>query len=191
VRRRPDSSFYATNFFCGTVDVFDSSFNAATLNGSFKDPLIPSGYAPFGIQNILGNLVVAFAKQDAEKHDDVAGPGHGFVDVFDTNGNLITRLARGFPLNPPWGIALAPLNFGPLSGDLLVGNFGDGRINAYDLNTGRFAGPMTDKFHQAISIDGLWSLVFGGATLSDPAQLYFTSGPNGEADGLFGRLTAQ
>ncbi len=182
---------YATNFFCDTVDVFDGTFKQVTTSGNFKDPLIPAGYAPFGIQNILGNLVVTYAKQDEEKEDDDAGPGHGFVDVYDTNGNLIKRLMRGLPLNSPWGIALAPLNFGPLSGDLLIGNFGDGHINAFDLQSGQFRGTLNDRNNRPISIDGLWSLVFGGASKSDPAELYFTSGPNDEADGLFGKLTPQ
>jgi len=182
---------YATNFFCGTVDVFDGTYKQTSVAGGFKDSNIPAGYAPFGIQNVLGNLVVAYAKQDAEKHDDAAGPGHGFVDVFDTNGNLIKRLVQRFPLNSPWGIALAPLNFGPLSGDLLIGNFGDGHINAFDPVSGQFQGTLNDKHNHPVTIAGLWSLVFGGATASDPGVLYFTSGPNGEADGLFGKLTPQ
>jgi len=182
---------YATNFACGTVDVFNGSFGQVSAPGGFKDSLIPSGYAPFGIQNINGNLVITYAKQDAEKHDDDAGPGHGFVDVFDTNGNLIKRLVQRFPLNSPWGIALAPLNFGPLSGDLLIGNFGDGHINAFSLISGQFMGTLNNQQNHPVTIQGLWSLVFGGATLSDPGVLYFTSGPNDEADGLFGKLTPQ
>jgi uncharacterized protein (TIGR03118 family) len=182
---------YATNFACGTVDVFNGTFAQVSPSGGFKDVLIPSGYAPFGIQNILGNLVVTYAKQDAEKHDDDAGPGHGFVDVFDSNGNLIKRLVQRFPLNSPWGIVQAPLNFGPLSGDLLIGNFGDGRINAFNLVSGQFLGTLNDKLNRPVTIEGLWSLVFGGATQSDPGVLYFTSGPNDEADGLFGKLTPQ
>ena len=182
---------YATNFFCGTVDVFDGTFKQTSVPGNFKDPSIPVGYAPFGIRNILGNLVVTYAKQDADKEDDEKGAGHGFVDVFDTNGHLIKRLVQRLPLNSPWGIAQAPLNFGPLSGDLLIGNFGDGHINAFDPVSGRFQGTLSDKNNHPITIEGLWSLVFGGATLSDPADLYFTSGPNDEADGLFGKLTPQ
>lgn len=181
---------YATNFFCGTVDVFDGKFNPAIASGGFKDAFIPPGYAPFGIQNVNGNLVITYAKQDAEKHDDAAGPGRGFVEIFDTNGNLIKRLVQRFPLNSPWGIAMAPANFGVLSNKLLIGNFGDGRINAFDPTTGFFLGTLSDKNHHPIVIDGLWSLVFGGASISDPAELYFTSGPNDEADGLFGKLTA-
>jgi uncharacterized protein (TIGR03118 family) len=182
---------YATNFFCGTVDVFNGSFQPASVTGGFKDSLIPPGFAPFGIANVLGNLVVTYAKQDAEKHDDVAGLGNGFVDVFDTKGNLIRRLVQRIPLDSPWGIALAPLNFGALSGGLLIGNFGNGRINAFNPVSGLFMGALSDTHQHPIVLDGLWSLVFGGATSSDPAELYFTSGPNSEADGLFGKLAVQ
>jgi uncharacterized protein (TIGR03118 family) len=180
---------YATNFRCGTVDVFDSTFTPATLTGNFQDSHIPSGFAPFGIANILGNLVVTYAEQNATKHDDVAGPGNGFVDVFDTNGNLIERLVKHGHLNSPWGIALAPANFGSLSGKLLIGNFGDGRINAYEPVTGQFVDEVQDANGKAITIDGLWSLTFGGAAASDPGSLYFTAGPNGETDGLFGEIS--
>ncbi|HKV52997.1 MAG TPA: TIGR03118 family protein [Candidatus Binataceae bacterium] len=181
---------YATNFRCGTVDVFDGTW-APAMAGKFRDPLIPPGYAPFGIVNISGNLFVTYAKQNAAKHDDEAGVGRGFVDVFDTSGNLIKRFAVRGALNSPWGVALAPYNFGQVSNDILIGNFGDGRINAFDAHTGVFEGSLRDPSHRPISIDGLWSIVFGGGALSDPAQLYFTAGPNGETDGLFGRLTPQ
>jgi uncharacterized protein (TIGR03118 family) len=180
---------YATNFRCATVDVFDSSFSPSTLSGQFQDPGIPSGFAPFGIANVLGNLVVTYAKQDAAKHDDVAGAGNGFVDVYDTNGNLIRRLVTRGNLNSPWGIALTPFSFGQLRNTLLIGNFGDGKINAYNPLTGFFVDRLEDQSGQPISIDGLWSLVFGGARLSDPATLYFTSGPNNEQDGLVGEIT--
>ena len=181
---------FATNFHAGTVDVFDSTFKtppAGTLTGNFSDPSLPSGYAPFGIANIEGNLFVTFSLQNPEKHDDVAGAGHGFVDIFDTNGNLIQRFASRGKLNSPWGIAEAPFNFGRFSTDILIGNFGDGRINAFK-EAGQFHGQLADPSNKTIVIDGLWALAFGGALNSDPGTLYFTSGPNGESDGLFGSL---
>lgn len=188
---------YATNFHAGTVDVFDSSFHHVTLAGTFTDSHIPKGYAPFGIQNIDGNLYVTYAKQNAMKHDDVAGAGHGFVDVFDTSGHLLNRIATRGTLNSPWGIALAPPSgFGRFSGDLLIGNFGDGRINAFKFPSGgnkfQFDGQLTDSSGRPITIDGLWSLQFGNGdkTPSGPTNtLFFTAGPNHENDGLFGTLT--
>jgi uncharacterized protein (TIGR03118 family) len=182
---------YATNFRCATIDVFDSTFKPASLSGSFHDSKIPDGYAPFGIANILGNLVVTYAKQDDAKHDDVAGEGHGFVDIFDTDGKLIRRFARHGHLDSPWGIALAPFNFGELSGNLLIGNFGNGKINAFDSISGHFVDAIEDAHEQPIVIDGLWSLTFGGAAASSPGILYFTAGPNGEKDGLFGKIMPQ
>lgn len=178
---------YATNFRAGTIDVFNSKFQQVKLSGSFTDPNIPSGYAPFGIALIDGNLFVTYALQDAAKHDDQKGPGRGFVDVFDTDGNLISRFASHGALNSPWGIARAPLNFGPASGRILIGNFGDGRINIFDSN-GSFDGQLSDPTHKAITIDGLWSIRFGTGEAANPNKLYFTAGTNGEADGLFGSL---
>jgi len=150
--------------------------------------MIPAGFAPFGIKNIEGNLFVTYALQNSAKHDDVAGPGNGFVDVFDTSGNLIQRFARHGSLNSPWGLALAPAGFGKFAGDVLIGNFGDGRIGAFDLEAGHLEGQLRDPSGLTISIDGLWSLVFGGGLASDPNTLYFTAGPNGEKDGIFGTL---
>ncbi len=181
---------YATNFHAGTIDVFDSNFAPATLSGSFTDPKIPIGYAPFGIQNISGNLYVTYALQDANKEDDVAGPAHGFVDVFDTSGNLIRRLISHGRLNSPWGLALAPADFGRFSNALLVGNFGNGRINAYNLNTGEFLGQLRDQSNTPITIDGLWALGFGNdAAAGKHNELFFTAGINDEANGLFGKIT--
>ena len=176
---------YATNFQAGTVDVFDSKFQPARLSGSFTDPRIPAGYAPFGIALIDGNLFVTYALQGANKHDDVKGPGHGFVDVFDTDGNLITRFASRGVLNSPWGIARAPQDFGPFSSRILIGNFGDGRINGFS-SFGDFRGQLRDAKRHAIQIDGLWSIVFGASAASDPNKLYFTAGPDDETNGLFG-----
>jgi uncharacterized protein (TIGR03118 family) len=171
------ATLYATNFRAGTIDVFNSTFGQATLAGSFTDPNLPAGYAPFGIQNINGKLYVTYAVQDAAKHDDVAGAGNGIVDEFDTNGNFLKRLVSsgvGSVLNSPWGLALAPSNFGQFSNDLLVGNFGDGTINAFDLN-GNFLGTLTDPSGNQIVIEGLWGLLFGGGTAASGAadQLFF------------------
>jgi uncharacterized protein (TIGR03118 family) len=185
---------YATNFRFGTVEQFNSSFQ---LVKSFTDsklantcPLPNQCYAPFGIQNIGGNLYVTFALQDAEHHDDVAGPAHGFVDVFDTSGNLIQRLILHGRLNSPWGLAHAPADFGLFSNALLVGNFGNGRINAYDLNTGEFLGQLRDQTNTPITIDGLWSLQFGNdANAGLHNELFFTAGIDDEAHGLFGKIT--
>src|SRR6266704_1963493 len=126
------SRLYATDFHNGKVDIFDSSFHAVTIAGAFTDPTLPAGFAPFGIQNIDGNIYVTYALQDEFQHDDVAGPGNGFVDAYDSSGNFIRRVASAGELNSPWGLALAPADFGRFSGDLLVGNFGDGRIHVFD-----------------------------------------------------------
>jgi uncharacterized protein (TIGR03118 family) len=186
---------FATNFRAGTVDVFGPPssagglFTPATTDGGFKDPNIPAGFAPFGIQNIDGALFVTYAKQNpATKHDDVAGPGNGFVDVFDTDGVLLKRFAARGVLNSPWGVARASFAFGKFSGDILVGNFGNGWINAFDSD-GRFLGTLLDTKGKPIFIDGLWTLTLGGGKNSSPDTVYFTAGPNGETDGLFGTIT--
>lgn len=181
-------SLYATNFHNGTVDVFDSSFHQVQLDGSFSDPNLPPRYAPFGIANINGLLYVTYAKQNSEKHDDIAGIGHGFVDVFDTDGHLVNRLISRGVLDSPWGLTVAPSQFGKFSNDLLVGNFGNGNINAYDPSTGAFKGTLRDMDHQPITIDGLWGLTFGNGQDSDANTLYFTAGINHEQDGLFGSI---
>jgi uncharacterized protein (TIGR03118 family) len=178
---------FATNFHDGTVDVFDTNFKPAHLDGSFADPGIPSGYAPFGISLIDGDLFVTYALQNAEKHDDVAGAGHGFVDVFDTQGHLLRRFASGGALNSPWGVTRASYGFGRFSANILIGNFGDGRISAFG-SRGHFHGQLRDLHGQPIVIDGLWTVKFGGALASSPDTLYFTAGINGENDGLFGTI---
>jgi uncharacterized protein (TIGR03118 family) len=184
-----ENLLYAANFHIGHIDVFDTSFAPKTLPGSFTDPNLPAGYAPFNVQNIGGTLYVMYAQQDADAEDEVGGPGKGFVDKFDTNGNLIGRFASGGALNAPWGIALAPSNFGQFSGDILVGNFGDGHIDAY-RPSGLFVGPLRDEQGQPVTIDGLWALRFGNGTAGDTKALYFTAGPDDESHGLFGKLTA-
>ena len=177
---------YATNFRFGTVDVFDSRFS---LVKSFTDPALPAGFAPFGIHAIGDKLFVTFAKQNAAKHDDVAGPGNGFVDAFDANGTLLRRFASEGRLNSPWAVAVAPPTFGAFAGDILIGNFGDGRINAYDASTGHFEGRVLNAAGKPIVIPGLWDLsVPTGALNIVPGALYFTAGINDERDGLFGYL---
>ena len=179
---------YATNFRAGTVDVFDRSFNPVTLDGSFTDQQIPPGFAPFGIQNIGGQLFVTYAMQNAAKHDDVKGPGNGFVDVFSTSGVLLRRLASGGTLNSPWGLALAPSTFGNFHGDVIVGNFGDGLINAF-TPAGAFRGQLKTETKAPIQIDGLWGLRFGnGVNGGDVNALFFTAGIHDEKDGLFGSI---
>ena len=179
---------YATNFRFGTVDVFDRNFQPAALAGSFTDPAIPAMFAPFGIQNIGGQVFVTYAMQDAEKHDDVKGPGNGFVDVFSTNGVLLRRFASNGALNSPWGLALAPSSFGNFHNDVLVGNFGDGRINAFAAD-GSFRGQLKSETNAPIQIDGLWGLRFGnGALGASTNTLYFAAGINDEQDGLFGSI---
>ena len=185
---------YAANFHAGTIDVFDTGFAPATLASYFTDPNLPSGFAPFNIQNINGNLYVTYAKQDALGQDDVAGAGNGFVDVYDTNGNLVRRLISNGSLNSPWGLALATANFGAFSNNLLVGNFGDGLINAFDPTTGAFLGSLEDSNGDPISIQGLWGLKFGnGGVGFDPNTLYFTAGIPGDGQvedhGLFGSIS--
>jgi uncharacterized protein (TIGR03118 family) len=182
---------YATDFHNGKVDVFDSSFNPVTLpSTAFKDTHLPHGYAAFNIQNLGGKLYVTFAKQDAAKHDEVDGPGKGFVDVFDAHGVLLQRLAKRGPLNGPWGLALAPAGFGKFAGDVLVGNFGDGHINAFNPTTGEFVGPLRTMTGAPVVIPGLWGLQFGnGVSAGDKTTLFFSAGPDDEAHGLFGELT--
>jgi uncharacterized protein (TIGR03118 family) len=183
---------YAANFSAGTIDVFNGSFAPITLSGSFIDPSLPAGFAPFNIQNLVGNLYVTYAKLDGSGHDAVAGPGNGFVDVFDTNGNFMKRLVTGGPLNSPWGLALAPGNFGAFSNDLLVGNFGDGSINAFDPATGTYLGQMLDCTGNPLINPGLWGLKFGnGGNGGDLDTLYFTASGAAEDHGLFGSLQSQ
>ena len=184
---------YATNFHAGTVDVFDAAFHP--VPGGFSDAALPSGYAPFGIRNLGGTIYVTYALQDADQHDDVAGVGHGFVDAFDTQGNLLRRVASRGRLNSPWGLAVAPSDFGEFSGNLLVGNFGDGHINAFDLGRFEGTGELVERgqLHaadgQPLTIDGLWALAFGNGAAAGPTNaLFFTAGPFGEQHGLFGKV---
>jgi uncharacterized protein (TIGR03118 family) len=184
---------FATNFNAGTVDVFgpngsDGLFTPATTDGGFIDPDIPAGYAPFGIESIDGNLFVTYAQQNADKHDDVKGPGHGFIDIFDTDGHLLRRFASRGPLNSPWGMTRASFAFGRFSGQILVGNFGNGKINVFN-SRGQFIDELDRPNGKALKIDGLWKLTLGGGRASSPDTLYFTAGPNDEKDGRFGTIT--
>jgi uncharacterized protein (TIGR03118 family) len=186
-----DGMIYAADFHNGLVDVFDGSWH---LIDQFTDPTLPPGYAPFGIQAIGGQVFVTFAKQDADAEDEVAGQGLGFVDVFDTAGNMVARVAQHGRLDAPWGLALAPAGFGRFGGDLLVGNFGNGRINAYEQSpTGTYtpAGELRTGHGDPVEIDGLWALEFGnGANAGPTSTLFFTAGPDDESHGLFGSIAA-
>jgi uncharacterized protein (TIGR03118 family) len=176
---------YAADFNDAQVDIFDKNYNYVR---SFTDTQVDTGYAPFGIQLIGTRLVVTFAKQDSSKHNPVPGAGNGFVDVFDTNGNLVQRLIAHGQLNAPWGIAYAPASFGKYSSRLLIGNFGDGLINAYAVDSGAYQGQLLDgSSSNPIVIPGLWALSFGnGASAGASTALYFTAGVNSEQGGLFG-----
>jgi uncharacterized protein (TIGR03118 family) len=181
---------YATDFAHGHVDVFDSSFHAVSLaTGAFMDPHLPRGFAPFGIQAIGGDIYVTYALRESGGTDEVAGPGLGYVDVFTPNGLLIRRIASGGCLNAPWGIALAPAGFGIYSNKLLIGNFGDGRINAFQPTSGTSMGPLRNQANAPIHIDGLWGMQFGNGFANQPVNtLFFAAGPDGESHGLYGRL---
>ncbi len=184
---------FVANFNAGTIDVYDGNLNLnpapytqSTLpqpystSSSFSNPAIPAGFAPFNVQNINGTLFVTYAKQDAQKHTNVGGPGNGYVATFNLNGSLIANLVSEGPLNSPWGMAIAPANFGPFSGALLVGNFTDGKINAFNATTGAILGTLDDTTGIPIAIPGLWSLNFGGGAQSeDPGTLYITAGTGG------------
>ena len=186
-----DAVLYATNFRAGTVEAYDPNFDApASVTGNFTDPNLPKGYAPFNDKVINGELYVTYAKQDADKHDDEAGVGNGFVDIFNLDGTLKERLISRGALDSPWGLQIAPSSFGSFAGDLLVGNFGNGMINAYNPTTGAFAGTLDGRDGSPLVIDGLWGLTTGNGSAAGGSldTLFFTAGPNGESDGLFGSL---
>jgi uncharacterized protein (TIGR03118 family) len=182
---------YAADFSHGTIDVFDQDFRPVVRPGSFQDPNLPHRFAPFNVQNINNLLFVTYALQDEDKQDDVAGAGHGFIDVYDTRGILVRRFAAQGALNSPWGLALAPADFGPFGGALLVGNEGDGRINAYDPRTGTFLGELADDDGLPITIPNLWALTFGnGHAGGDSDTLFFVAGLASDKHGLFGAIQA-
>jgi uncharacterized protein (TIGR03118 family) len=200
---------YATDFHNGAVDVFDKTFARHTFfAGQFTDPNAPAGFAPFGVKTVDGVLFVTYAKQNADRHDDVAGPGNGFIDEFTTDGHFLKRFASGTAaggtltaLNSPIGATLAPAGFGNFGGDLLIGNFGDSHVSAFDPNTGRFLGQLQDTHGHPLVLDagitgadgntkGLWGIGFGnGQGGAGTRTLFFAAGPNDESDGVFGMVT--
>ena len=186
-----NSYLYAADFRSGGVAVFKGSAAAPSLSGNFQDPTLPSGYGAFNVQALGGSLYVAYAKQDPNSPDEVAGAGLGYVDRFDLQGHFVNRVASGGALDAPWGLAIAPASFGAWSGALLVGNFGDGHISAYDRATNTFLGQLSGANGQALAIDGLWALSVGnGGSAGSVDALYFTAGPDNESHGLFGVMQA-
>ena len=186
-----NSYLYAADFGRGSIDVFKGNVGAANLSGSFTDAALPSGYVPFNVQTLDDSLFVTYARRDGNSTDETAGAGFGFVDRYDLQGNLLGRVASGGVLDAPWGLAIAPTSFGALAGSLLVGNFGDGHISAYDLATDTFLGQLNGAGGQALAIDGLWALSVGNDAGAGSSQsLYFTAGPGDESHGVFGVMQA-
>src|SRR5579863_5048613 len=183
---------YVADFRRARVAVYDTNFHHASMGeDAFQDEGIPAGFAPFNVQNIGGNLYVAFAEQDGAKHDEIDGAGLGYVDVFSSTGRLLHRLQHGPWLNAPWGMTQASSDFGAYSHDILVGQFGNGQILVFDPVTGQFKGTLNDASNNPITIDGLWDIAFGGGTTSGPSiTLFFTAGLDSEHHGLFGTITA-
>jgi uncharacterized protein (TIGR03118 family) len=187
------SFLYATDLHNNKIDVFDTNFaKPAGMQGKFIDPTLPAGFVPFGIAALNSQLYVTYAMLDAAKHDETAGAGLGYVDVFDFNGNFVSRFASAGPLNAPWGIAVAPAGFGSFAGDLLIGNFGDGTINVFAPNGTSLAtdmGPMTVNSGGVFAVPGLWSLVFGDGDPDKPlTTLFYTAGFASQTDGVFGSI---
>jgi uncharacterized protein (TIGR03118 family) len=186
-----NSYLYAADFGRGSIDVFKGNAGATNLTGSFTDAALPSGYVPFNVQALAGSLFVTYAQRAGSSGDETDGAGLGFVDRYDLQGNLLGRVASGGVLDAPWGLAIAPSSFGALAGSLLVGNFGDGRISAYDLSTDTFAGLVDGVNGQPLAIDGLWALSVGNDGGAGSSQsLYFTAGPDDESHGVFGVMQA-
>jgi uncharacterized protein (TIGR03118 family) len=189
VTHRKGALLYAADFHGARIDVFDEHFDPAHLRpGAFTDGALPAGFAPFNVQELGGLIYVAYAKQDADAEDEVAGAGLGYVDVFTPGGRLIKRLVSQGALNAPWGMAIAPAGFGGLDGALLVGNFGDGAINAYDARTGASLGALRNEDGNPVRIDGLWGLRFGNGVFGTPRTLVFSAGIADEAHGLLGTI---
>jgi uncharacterized protein (TIGR03118 family) len=176
------------DFHDAEIVTYDVGFNRLATLGTFTDPDLPAGYAPFNIQQIGNQVFVTFALQDGARHDPVTGDGNGIIDIFDQEGVFIRSFASNGPLNAPWGIAQASANFGPFSNDILVGNFGDGKINAFDPTNGNFLGPIQDGTGTVIVNSGLWGLTFRADGVGDPNTLYFTAGGANEKHGLFGTI---
>jgi uncharacterized protein (TIGR03118 family) len=182
---------YAADFRTGAIDVFDEEFQPVAHPGRFVDPALPKNYAPFNIANLGGELYVSDAKQDALTHDDAPSRGRGLIDVYPLNGTLLRRLVHRGDLNSPWGMDLATGHFGQFSDDLLVGNFGDGKIHAYDRTTGAERGALTNSDGNQVQVDGLWGLLYGDKSAETANTLFFTTGIAHESHGLLGSLTAQ
>ena len=183
---------FVANFRTGNVEVYNGHFNRLAREERFQDSSLPAHYVPFGIQNVGGNIVVTYAQRDPGSKDENHGPGLGAVRVFSTDGELLLKVQHGTYFNAPWGIAQAPGDFGPFSHRLLIGNFGDGTINAFNALTGKFEGTLLDPTGAPLAIDGLWALSFAGdiAKNGSPTELFFTAGPNDETGGVFGKVTA-
>ncbi|MFZ0664113.1 MAG: TIGR03118 family protein [Acidimicrobiales bacterium] len=182
---------YAADVANATIDIFNDDFEPVSMPGTFTDPSLPAGYAPFNIAYLGGKLYVTYGKQNAKKTDVVPGNGFGVVDVYNVNGKLLQHLISNGPTSPldePWGVAIAPSSFGPFSGDLLVGNLGNGWINAFDPSTGAFVGTLDGSKGHPITIDGLWGLEVGNAAFGGSSSIVFSAGPEGYADGLLGIL---
>jgi uncharacterized protein (TIGR03118 family) len=177
----------AANFNSGNIDVFDRNFNPAHLAGNLTDPNLPAGYAPHGVHIVGSSIMIAYAQQDSAKHDPVIGAGLGIVDTFDLEGNFQKTFVSGGALNAPWGIVATPATFGQFSNDILIGNFGDGTMNAFDAN-GNSLGQVSDSSGHAITNPGLWDMVFGAGGTGDPSTLYFTAGGANQTSGLFASL---
>src|SRR5579872_3169404 len=188
----PNAVIYAANFHTGGIDVYDVNYKPVTLTGTpFVDSSVPTGYGPFNIWNLGGKLYVMWAKQDANKAGWVSGAGLGAVSIFDLQGNLLQHLATGAPLNAPWGVAIAPSTFGAFAGDVLVGNFGDGTINAFDPTSGKALGALADQNGNTIAIPGLWALIQGnGGSGGDVNAIYFSAGGATQKHGLLGSIQA-
>jgi uncharacterized protein (TIGR03118 family) len=194
------SALLAANFHAGTIDVFDDNYALANSQNKFTDPNMPAGFAPFNVMVSDAKIYVAYAKQSSDKHDDVAGSGNGHIDVFNMDGTFSKRLVTGGDLNSPWGMAVVPNVAGGTAGMLLVGNFGDGRVHAYDLTNGTPLGAVVDESGKNVEIDGLWALLIpssssgtsgaggAGGAGAGATTVYFTAGPNDEKHGLFGRM---
>jgi len=179
---------FAADVANAKVDVFNANFHLVNTPAEFRDPKIPAGYAPFNVQLLNGRVYVTYAKQNKAKTDVLPGPGWGFVDVYTVNGQLIRHLAGHGPLNEPWGLAIAPKGFGPFAGDLLVGNLGNGWINAFNAATGKYLGALDTTSGKPIAINGLWGLEVGNSAFGGPSSLVFSAGPNGYNNGLVGVL---
>ena len=183
---------FVSNFMSGRVEVFNSTWHRVKTSATaFVDSTLPANFVPFGIQNVGGNIVVTFAHRLPGSLDEDHGPGLGYVTIFNTKGEVLAHLKHGPYFNAPWGIAMAGADFGTFSHRILIGNFGDGQIHAFDAITGELAGALLDPSNNPITVDGLWALQFGGGNTNSGAanELFFTAGPNDEGDGLLGKIS--